>query len=404
MSDDEAPAGKAESSVNVFGIMEDVNDKLKILNYETKFCRTKNLKPITGLYFSLPGKPSEQFPYFSSLCGWLLKESDTAEFAEWNEFDDPNTISNSIMDQLRRRGFKADFPATKLRHGSGDAVCLVLGYLVDQVLKKRNWAVKSPDYVKKVFVEEALADEGAVEEAATAEIEDDVVENEAAAFTEHDYLQDKKGDKDDDDKKDMAILEATVDPAEWNLELERVGPRLKFKSDGESSKEWRTHIEQSQKHEQSITEAFPDTKASLEKIAKELKEAIDRIEKKEQNINKDFEHLGGEFREKQKKLDEIQEKYNEISTSVSEFNKDLAEKSERVDQLKAQMSEQNNNMTDTSPLKRIRDALIELRREVGLLELRIGVVAQTLLQAKLQHQIQTQNAAIKAGKEKSDAY
>jgi hypothetical protein len=32
-----------------------------------------------------------------------------------------------------------------------------------------------------------------------------------------------------DEKKDMEMLEAKVDPAEWKLELERVGPKLRFK-------------------------------------------------------------------------------------------------------------------------------------------------------------------------------
>jgi hypothetical protein len=40
---------------NTFLVMEDINDKLKILDYEIKFCRPKKLRPLTCLYFALTG-------------------------------------------------------------------------------------------------------------------------------------------------------------------------------------------------------------------------------------------------------------------------------------------------------------------------------------------------------------
>lgn len=400
MSDDEVEArGRAGGSlVNTYGLMEDINDKLKILNYETLFCREKNLKPLTSLYFALPGKASEQFPYFSNLAGWLLKEMNGD--VEWMEFDDPNSISNQIMEQLKSLGYKAEFPVSKLRHGSGDAVCLALNFLLDKSLAKKNWQVQSPVYTKSEFAEEAVVDEDA-EVGDGSDVDEDVAEDESGAF-ENDYYQ-PKNDRDEEEKRDMEMLEAKVDPAEWKLELERVGPRLKFKADG-ASKEWRTHIEQSQKHEQQINESFPEAKVALEKIGKELRAAIDRIGSKERNINKDFEHLGAEFREKQKKLDEIQEQYNELSKTVSEFTSGLAEKTDSVEMIKSQMNSQNSSMTDTSPLRKIQTALNSLRKEVNGMELRIGVVSQTLLQAKLKHQTSYNAAAAKAAKHQQDLF
>ena len=41
MSDDEG--GGKDGGMNTFSLMEDINDKLKILNYETKFCRYSTL-------------------------------------------------------------------------------------------------------------------------------------------------------------------------------------------------------------------------------------------------------------------------------------------------------------------------------------------------------------------------
>ena len=95
------------------------------------------------------------------------------DFIKWNEFDDPNAISNNIMEQVKAlgkfwvcsvlevyvlysrcyklgseaytfgffTGFSAEFPVSKLRHGSGDAVCLALNFLLDQTLQYQNFQV-----------------------------------------------------------------------------------------------------------------------------------------------------------------------------------------------------------------------------------------------------------------------
>lgn len=368
-------------SVNVFGLMEDINDKLKILQYETTFCKGREFKPLNRTYFALPGKASEQFPYFSALVSWLLKEC-KVDFIEWNEFDDPNAISSSVMENLKSLGFSAEFPVSKLRHGSGDAVCLALNFLLDQALQHRSFQVQSPIYVNPGYAEEALVDDAA-EVDDNDDIDEDVAEDESGAFDMNEYFS-PEASKDPEVAEDTKILESNVDPAEWKLELERVGPKLKFKANNTaSSKEWRTHIEQSQRHEKKISEQFPDVKVALDKIGKELRSAVDRINAKERQMNKDFDHLGGEFRENQKKLDEMQENYNELSKSVAELTESLASKTDSVDMIKGQMSNRNQSMTDTSPLRKIQDALQLLNTEVADMELRIGVVGQTLLQSKL---------------------
>jgi estrogen-related receptor beta like 1 len=328
------------------------------------------------------------------LSAWLLKEIDV-DVIEWGEFDDPSVIVNSISREIKTLGFRADFPESKLRKGSGDAVCAVLSFLADKALAKKKWTVQSPVYTKSEFAEEAVVDEDAEVADGGSDVEEAAGVEEDADGDANDYFAPKM-DRDEDEKEDMKMLEAKVDPAEWKLELERVGPKLRFKADA-ASKEWRTHIEQSQKHETQIQESFPDAKIALDKIGKELRSAIDRISAKERNINKDFDTLGVEFREKQKLLDEIQEQYNGLSKQVSEATKTLGEKTDSVELIKSQMNNQNNSMTDTSPLRKIQTALSELRKEVGAMELRIGVVAQTLLSAKIKAQTTAhQQASAKA--------
>jgi estrogen-related receptor beta like 1 len=60
----------------------------------------------------------------------------------------------------------------------------------------------------------------------------------------------------------------------------------------------------------------------------------------------------------------------------------LATKSDDIETLKAQMADRNQSMTDTSPLRLIKTALVNLQKEVKQMELRIGVASQSLLQVR----------------------
>ena len=111
---------------------------------------------------------------------------------------------------------------------------------------------------------------------------------------------------------------------------------VQFKSEP-SSKEWRTHLEQSVRHDKLLSEAFPDTKVQLDRIGKQLKSAVDKISGKEKHINKEFDSLGSEFREQQRRLDATQQQYNELTAAVAELTGDLAARSDAVDAIKAQV-------------------------------------------------------------------
>ena len=139
----------SESGLNLFSVMEDINDRLKLLDYETAFLRPRAaslaLKPLSRLHFALPGPASEQFPYFAHLCTWLFSLC-KREVLEWNEFDDPNSIAATIVEHLKRIGCPLDFPASRLRPGSGEAVLLVLDYMSALALQQSGFTVLTPVY------------------------------------------------------------------------------------------------------------------------------------------------------------------------------------------------------------------------------------------------------------------
>lgn len=125
-----------------FVVMEDLLDKLKLINYDTEFTTQFKIKPISRHYFAVPTNPGEQFYIFSSLAAWLIQQSGIA-FETPQESDDPNTTISNILDVLRNTGTAIDFPPSRLKQGWGEHVIFVLDHLADKALRKKHFAWKT---------------------------------------------------------------------------------------------------------------------------------------------------------------------------------------------------------------------------------------------------------------------
>ena len=127
--------------------MENVSDKLKLLDYGEKFCKARDQPLLERWRFAEPGKnPSIQFALFLDLCGWLmgLITSDD-EFFRVDKFDDPNTSSNKLMLALRKLDFGLDFPTAKLKQAHGDAAVGVLDFLSDKAVQLEAQIEQGPE-------------------------------------------------------------------------------------------------------------------------------------------------------------------------------------------------------------------------------------------------------------------
>lgn len=125
-----------------FVVMEDLLDKLKLINYDTEFTTQFKIKPISRHYFAVPTNPGEQFYIFSSLAAWLIQQSGIA-FETPQESDDPNTTVSNILDVLRNMGTAIDFPPSRLKQGWGEHVIFVLDHLADKALRKKHFGWKT---------------------------------------------------------------------------------------------------------------------------------------------------------------------------------------------------------------------------------------------------------------------
>jgi hypothetical protein len=80
---------------------------------------------------------------------------------------------------------------------------------------------------------------------------------------------------------------------------------------------------------------------------------VERISAKEKHINKEFDGLGNDFREKQKRLDSLQDECNRVNKAVQELNGELQTMTDRHEQIKSELTGKSNAMGDLSPLKRL---------------------------------------------------
>ncbi|XP_059139479.1 intraflagellar transport protein 57 homolog [Physella acuta] len=371
-----------------FVIMEELLEKLRLLDYEKDFSKKMNLKPITRHYFAIQTNPGEQFYMFTSLAAWLLNKAGRP-FDQPQEYDDPNATISSILDELRKYGHTVDFPPSKLKQGWGEHCIYILDRLADEALKSTNFVWKRPTYPEEETEEENIVEDDS--ELNLNEIEKSMVlgSSDVEEADEDEPLLDLEGMKmlnqnkqTFESSKPEEILESTTDAADWKLEVERVMPQLKvtIRTD---NKDWRVHLEQMHQHHDGIKSSLNESKVHLDKLQEEISKTLEKISSREKYINSQLEHLLVDFRQAQDALAETKEKYRQASGGVTERSRTLAEITEELEKIKQEMDEKGTSMTDGSILAKIKQAILTIKKECTQMDIRAGVVEHILLQAKL---------------------
>ncbi|KAF6265151.1 intra-flagellar transport protein 57-domain-containing protein [Scenedesmus sp. NREL 46B-D3] len=260
--------------------------KLQLLNYERDFCRRKkpHRKSLNPTYFAAPQPGpggNEQFFYFTNLAAWLLQLCGLSVPTP-KEFDDPNATLQGLMQALRSLGFAPpSYPPTKLAAGFGREVCALLDALADVTLERRGFTASRPVYQQ---------DGASADEAETADVdEDDAADIATTAAQQAEESEDGGGEaalpwsRPADVAASPAayaaaaetaaakqLLASTVDPVQWRLEVERVGPRLRTNLPADQ-RDWRQHLEAAGASSTALGSAWPEAKAVLTKLGAEVR-------------------------------------------------------------------------------------------------------------------------------------
>ena len=147
-------------------------------------------------------------------------------------------------------------------------------------------------------------------------------------------------------------------------------------------KEWRTHLEQTKVEKEKISKVLPETQGSLQSLASEMEEALKEVSSRERNINEGFEHQIKKYRANTEEMNEAKSKYEQSAETVNNLTNNLSGISEELDDVKNQMDDRGNSMTDTSPVVRLKKALVQVKSDTKQMDLRIGVVQHVLHKAK----------------------
>lgn len=182
------------------------------------------------------------------------------------------------------------------------------------------------------------------------------------------------------------------------LEVERVAHKLKI-SDSHAGgvKEWRTHLDQTKKYAEQVKASLPDVRVKLERLSDEVSRALERISKKEGLLSKSFQGMTGDYRAHSEKLREIQSAFNTTSRAVQDMEAELADINERLSGVEKKIDETGKSFSDSSPLQKIKKSIAQVKNDIKAIDIRIGVVSNTLLQLKLKERTKQQEEKANGG-------
>eukprot|EP01028_Stygiella_incarcerata_P008184 TRINITY_DN3499_c0_g2_i3.p1 TRINITY_DN3499_c0_g2~~TRINITY_DN3499_c0_g2_i3.p1 ORF type:complete len:418 (+),score=129.75 TRINITY_DN3499_c0_g2_i3:123-1256(+) len=334
---------------NHYVLMDDIIDRLKILQYEDSFCKESGLGPFHRVFFiATPADPGEQFHTFAVLVSWLVGILGVS-------YDPPDSLSDTTLasqelgNLLSEMGFDIDFHANRLRQGYGPAVCVVLDAILRRIFATRGISLEPPIQPRDdEMMEEDVESDG--EDAGDMEGMDYVSDDDGddALAVEGDGMG--RGDgKGGDIAEKMQLVESRTDPTEWKLEVERVAPHLKVRV-GVDVKDWRMRIDHVQNYSKAIQDILPTVRGDLGSLAASIESALEKIERREQTMNSTFFGLIGEFQSTKGKMETIEGSLQKNRQEIAYLTEELGNISEELEIVKTKMEKKGQEMTNTSPL------------------------------------------------------
>ena len=249
-----------------FMVMEDLLDKLKLLDYDIQFVAELKMRPLNRHYFVIQTNPGEQFFMFTSLCAWLIRKTGQS-FDQPQEYDDPNTTISNILHHVRQLGVVIDFAPSKLKQGFGEHAIFVLDRLTDEALRSCKWEWRKPippTSIGQEEPEEVEDDDEIILERLEEEMADDYSDEDEGDILHINQVTPPASDRDLFNRhvRPFDIMEATANGEAWKLEVERVAPSLKVTVKMES-RDWRSHLEQIHSYRKGIEACLVTARVDL---------------------------------------------------------------------------------------------------------------------------------------------
>ncbi|VDN96326.1 unnamed protein product [Rodentolepis nana] len=371
---------------------------------------------------------------FVNLAAWLINQSGySIEIS--HEFDHPDEIVANILEALNSiAGISLEFPASKLRSGSGELCIRVLDHFADAALKfNRICYEKDGEYGKMLDVVDGGSNlvELSVEKPTMTGIASEtnsypemcVKTGLAGPGKPQALKQAVKGDEASLGVEPLNTTNSTpfsglhtsssgnhstiydnslpdlpqikVEGDNWQKELERALPQLDFvaSSDVESN-DWQVHMEQFKQYRRSVEKCLAESREHFKHLEEDLTRDINKVRTREKYINGQVKGALEGYVRARNYLSELKEAYARVNAGIAERSATLAKLAEETEKVKAEMEQRGSRMTDSAPVIRIKQAINRLKAENVAMEIRIGVLEHTLLRAQLRAREESQKSLL----------
>jgi len=132
-----------------------------------------------------------------------------------------------------------------------------------------------------------------------------------------------------------------------------------------------------------IEDSLVSTKNHLDQLQAEIAKTLEKISSREKYVNSQLEPQLNEYRQLSQAMAQAKEQYKQVSGGVTERSRLLAQLTDTLESVKSEMEERGSSMTDGSPLVSIRKSLARVKAEIVGMDVRVGVLEHSLLQARL---------------------
>ena len=159
--------------------------------------------------------------------------------------------------------------------------------------------------------------------------------------------------------------------------------KLKINKTTNDGKEWRSHLDQTKKYADSVRGALPEVKTKLERLQDDAYKALEKISKKEGFLSRSFQGQTGDYRAHSESLKEVQSSFTTLSKNVEDLENELSEVNSRLETTSKKIDDTGKTFSDNTPLQNMKKSITNVKSEIKSIDIRIGVVSNTLLQLKL---------------------
>ena len=397
--------------------MEHINcelvfEKLRLLNYETKFLRsyrkTHNLKALPKNFFASDKVKCNlpQFYTFICLSSWLLQTCGSV-IETPDETDDPSEMIDNIINEAKALGVKdlAKLNLMNLARGHGEHVVFFLLNLTETAIESQKFSWKQME---------------------VPEVNDDP---DSASLTSKKSKKSRDGDSDDDDddsiidevgeiqEKDQILVQdnyfklhgssamirensalttkkskkqrhnSSENPYEWQQEVERVAPKLKVVAHLDTT-DWRARLDQLGLNNSKVDEETSKIGPKIKVLENSISTYIQTLTNQQKGLNSLMGPKLTSLRKVQEQLHEAKLNFESQNGNLQGDNDELEDLNEQIASIKRQTEERGSAMTDASPVSRLKAALERLRTENQGMKLQAAVLENQLTQMRI-HQNST---------------